>query len=93
MPVMAVNTLAYLCGMVASYTSQKYWTFKDTSSHARAFPRFLLTSFSGMALNSLIVWLLLQAGAPYYIASFVAVVLGAFFFYFMQRFFVFTQSK
>jgi len=92
-PVMVCNTLAYMCGMGASYTSQKYWTFKDSSPHARALPRFLASSLSGMALNSLIVWLLLRAEVPYYIASFITVILVAFFFYFVQRFFVFTQSE
>jgi len=92
-PVMACNTVAYMCGMVASYTSQKYWTFKDSSPHAKALPRFLASSLSGMALNSLIVWLLLQAEIPYYIASFITVIVVAFFFYFVQRFFVFTQSQ
>ena len=92
MPTMAVNTLAYCCGIVASYTSQKYWAFRDSSSHGKAFPRFLASALSGLGLNSLIVWLLLSATVPYYIASFVATVLVAVFSYFVQRFFVFTKA-
>ncbi len=92
MPTMAVNTLAYACGIAASYTSQKYWAFRDSSAHGKAFPRFLASSLSGLALNSLIVWLLLASGTPYYLASAVATVLVALYSYVLQRFFVFTQS-
>lgn len=90
-PTMAVNTFAYACGFVASYTGQKHWTFRDASSHGKALPRFMLSSGLGLCVNSAVVWLSLQSGIPYYIASFFAIVIAAFFSYFIQRFFVFTN--
>lgn len=92
LPTMTVNTLAYGCGIIASYTSQKLWAFKDSSKHAKALPRFLASALSGLALNSGIVWLLLAATIPYFIASFIATVVVAVFSYFVQRFFVFTKT-
>lgn len=90
-PTMAANTIAYIVSVAASYTSQKLWAFKDTSSHRRAFPRFMASSLLGFCLNSTIVWLLLKVSIPFYIVSFVAMSVVAIFSYFFQRFFVFTK--
>lgn len=91
-PTMAANTIAYGISVIASYTSQKYWAFRDTSAHGKAFPRFILSSLLGFMLNSGIVWVLLRSKVPFYIASFAAMAAVAVFSYFLQRFFVFTKT-
>lgn len=90
---MAANSIAYAFGFVASYTMQKFWTFRDASSHRKALPRFLLSSGAGFLLNSLFVWACLSIPMPYYMASFLATALVAVFSFFVQRFLVFTQQQ
>ena len=92
-PTMATNTIAYALSVAASYTSQKFWAFRDASPHGKAFPRFMASSLAGLGLNSFIVWRLLELAVPYYIGSFAAMAAVAFFSYFLQRFFVFTKVR
>lgn len=93
LPVMSINGLAYACGMVASYVSQKIWVFRDISSHRRAIPLFLMSSFLGLGLNSLVVWVLIGMRVRYSLASLAAIVAVAVVSYCTQRFIVFNKRQ
>lgn len=50
------NMLAFSLAVVVSYVGNHGWTFERIGRHDRHFPRFLIVSLIGFALNQLIVY-------------------------------------
>ena len=72
-PVLAGNALAYLVAFVVSYLGQCLWTFRAAGSHRAMLPRFAATQGLGLALNSALIWVFLQAGLSYPVAMWAAI--------------------
>lgn len=87
--VMLINTIAYGIGFIVSYAGQKYWTFKNHSSHRETLPLFFAVAAGGFLLNSLIVWVGIHFGLHYAIAALLAIVAVTIISYFFQRYVVF----
>lgn len=92
LPVLAGNALAYLAGFGVSYLGQCLWTFQAEGSHFAMLPRFAATQAVGLALNSVIIWLLMLAGISYAVAMWAAIAAVPVAVYFICKFWVFRQS-
>lgn len=92
LPVMAGNALAYLAGFVVSYLGQCLWTFQARGSHLAMLSRFAATQVLGLALNSLIIWLLVRLGVDYALAMWVAIAAVPVAVYFICKLWVFRSG-
>lgn len=89
LPVLAGNALAFAAGFVISYLGQALWTFQAGGSHRSMLPRFAAAQGVGLALNSVLIWLLTGAGMSYAVAMWVAIAAVPVAVYFICKFWVF----
>lgn len=92
LPVLVGNALAFVAGFVVSYLGQALWTFRAAASHRTMLPRFAATQGVGLALNSLIIWLLTAAGINYAVAMWVAIAAVPVVVYLICKFWVFRPQ-
>jgi putative flippase GtrA len=62
-PIVIANTGSYSAGAINSFVLNKYWTFGDIQQRdpmARQFVRFLLFNLMGLAVSSLLIWLIVH---------------------------------
>jgi len=88
------SVLAFAMSVVVSFTMQKFWTFHDNpvyDMHAQ-FARYLVVILLNLALNTALVYLLVEKAQVWYLAAqFVATVVIAVIGYFAYRYFVFRD--
>lgn len=96
LPALAGNALAYVLSFVVSYLGQSRWTFRAAAPAKGAdrtmLPRFAATQALGLALNSVIVWLLMACGLSYTAAMPIAVLLVPAVVYTACKYWVFRQT-
>jgi putative flippase GtrA len=73
-PVLLANTIAFMAAVGVSYLGNHGWTFARIGRHDKHFPRFLLVSFTGLALNQLIVYAAVYVGGFDYVYGLAVVV-------------------
>lgn len=81
---------ALLLGFLFSFRTHAAYVFRQTA--ARRFPRYATSWFAIYVLNTLIIWLLINAGMNPYAAGAMAVIPIAMLSYLTQRLFVFRPS-
>lgn len=62
-PILIANTGSYSAGAINSFVLNKYWTFGDIQQRdpmGRQFIRFLLFNLMGLAVSSLLIWLIVH---------------------------------
>jgi putative flippase GtrA len=70
MPAAPAAGIGALCGAALAYLGNRHFTFRGSGArHRQAVPRFLLVALAGAALNSLIVWAVMQALAWHYLVA------------------------
>ncbi len=70
------NLTGYACGMLVSYLGHHRFTFALDGNHRAHVPRFLVVSFSGLAVSSLITYVVFQRlGQPFWQAMALVVLL------------------
>ena len=88
------SVLAFAMSVVVSFTMQKFWTFHDNhvyDVHAQ-FARYLVVILANLALNTALVYLLVETVGVWYLAAqFVATVVIAVTGDFAYRHFVFRD--
>ena len=88
------SILAFLISVAVSFTMQKFWTFHDNhvyDVHAQ-FARYLVVILANLALNTALVYLLVETiGVWYLAAQLIATVIIAAIGYFAYRYFVFRD--
>ncbi|OGG49760.1 hypothetical protein A3C18_01590 [Candidatus Kaiserbacteria bacterium RIFCSPHIGHO2_02_FULL_54_11b] len=88
------SVIAFIMSIAVSFTMQKFWTFRDTPLYDvhTQFARYLIVILANLALNTTLVYLLVEkAGVWYLAAQFVATVVIAVTGYFAYRHFVFRD--
>lgn len=74
-PAMAAGSGA-TCGALIAYAGNRRFTFSNSRSHARTFPRFIFVAALGALLNGVVVWAGTSLmGWQYLMAQLVATVL------------------
>ncbi len=88
------SILAFAASVAVSFTLQKFWTFQDAPMHDMhtQFARYLAVVLANLALNTLLIYLLVELGELWYLAaqalaSVVVAIVG----YFGYRHFVFRN--
>ncbi len=56
----SANVVAFLTAFFVSYFGHRNWTFRSGSSHAGAMSRFFVVAVSGLAMNQLIVFVIVD---------------------------------
>ena len=88
------SVLAFAMSVVVSFTMQKFWTFHDNpvyDVHAQ-FARYLVVILANLALNTALVYLLVEKANVWYLAAqFIATVVIAVAGYVAYRHFVFRD--
>ncbi|WP_128292616.1 GtrA family protein [Afifella aestuarii] len=64
---MLANTLAFACAVVVSYLGNYRWTFGATRRSWASFLKFAVVSLIGFALNSLAIFIIVEAMALSYL--------------------------
>lgn len=88
------SVLAFVISVAVSFTMQKFWTFHDNPVHDvhAQFARYLVVILANLALNTALVYLLVEKAHVWYLAAqFVATVVIAATGYFAYRHFVFRD--
>lgn len=88
------SVLAFAMSVVVSFTMQKFWTFHDRPVHDvhAQFARYLVVILANLALNTALVYLLVEmAGVWYLAAQFMATIVIAVTGYVGYRRFVFRD--
>jgi len=88
------SILAFAMSVAVSFTMQKFWTFHDRPVHDMhaQFARYLIVILANLALNTALVYLLVEKAHVWYLAAqFVATVVIAVTGYFGYRHFVFRD--
>ena len=65
---------AFLAALAVSYGMNYAWTFQATGPHQAMFPRFVLVALTGLGLNLVIVWLVVDLGGYWYGYALAAVI-------------------
>lgn len=83
---LSAATLSFCCGMLVSYTLNKYLTFHDENQHyARQFTTFALISAGSLLVNIGIIWLGVTIFAlNYLVAKIIATLCAVFWNYYGQ---------
>lgn len=68
-PVLISAVLAYIISMIWNYWRQRSWTFKSDRDHRSAVPGYLVTHLIGMAINTLVLYLLIDFLVMHYILA------------------------
>lgn len=66
------SSVGFFIGAVVNYGLNYRYTFRSSSPHAKAMPRFVLVASVGAMINALLVWLLTQAWSIHYLPAQVA---------------------
>ena len=88
------SVLAFAMSVVVSFTMQKFWTFHDNPVHDvhAQFARYLVVILANLALNTALVYLLVEKANVWYLAAqFIATVVIAAAGYVAYRHFVFRD--
>lgn len=92
---LAGSVVAFFFGVVISFVLQKFWTFEDSATEGiyRQFAFFLMVVLPNLALNTLLVYVLVDRFAVWYLLAQIATgivitVTG----YLSYHFFVFTPA-
>ncbi len=91
---LSASILAYLFGIVVSFTLQKFWTFQDKPTHDlhAQFARYMLVVLCNLLLNTSLMYLLVsQLGLWYILAQILATAVVAIIGYYAYKHFVFTE--
>jgi len=72
---LVANFLAFTTPVLVSYLGNHGWTFSRRGQHSRYLPRFVLVALTGMALNQLIVYGIVDLGGLSYRLALATVVL------------------
>lgn len=74
------------CGALIAYAGNRRFTFSNSSSHARTFPRFIFVAALGALLNGAVVWVGVSLmGWHYLMAQLVATLLALLITYGLNR--------
>ena len=90
--VKLANALAWTVALGVSYSGHHRWTFSAEGAHSDHFPRYIVVSLSGLALNLATVWLLHDhLSAHYLVATTCGVGLSVLVTFVLSRFWVFAH--
>lgn len=92
-PLLLGNACAYLVGFFVSYFSFSLWIFKAEGDHADMIVKFAFVQLAGLGLNTVIVSVVTNMGAPYPLSMCVAFLLVPAFVYRACKHWVFRKKK
>lgn len=69
MPAVAASAVAYSLSAVFNYSANYHFTFASQAPHQRALPRFVVVATAGLALNTLIMYLLTSVVSAHYLLA------------------------
>lgn len=94
LPAWVLATLAYGVGMTFNYLVQRSFTFRSSSQHQHAGPRYLLVQLGGLLINSAVIYLGVDFGRmPFVPVQLAAIVLTATWSYVGQKFWAFDGPR
>lgn len=68
-PPVAASVAAYSLSAVFNYAANYRYTFDSRVPHRRALPRFMLIAMAGLALNTLIMYLMTAIATAHYLLA------------------------
>ncbi len=68
-PAVIASAVAYSLSAVFNYIANYHFTFSSQAPHQRALPRFALVAAAGLALNTLIMYLLTSVVSAHYLLA------------------------
>lgn len=93
-PYLVGSIAAFLVAMIAGFILQKYWTFEDRSLE-RMYSQFTLyavLAFGNLAINTFVVYRLVERGIHHLIAQAIGAGLVTFTSYFVYRRYIFPKG-
>lgn len=75
-PAVVASVPAFGAALLLSYGLNYHWTFRAIGEHRIIFPRFTLVAASGLLLNVLITFLVVNVGGFWYGYALMAVILS-----------------
>jgi putative flippase GtrA len=66
--IFVANFVGFGIGMIASYLGHRLYTFRSAARHRSAFPRFLITSLSGVAASTVVLFITTSLALPGWLA-------------------------
>ena len=92
-PLLAANAIGFSAAVINSYLLNKFWTFGDASSHSVVkIAGFVLISTVGLAISSMVIWLLAGHIGPL-LAKIAAIAMTIIWNYTASRMLVFRRSS
>ena len=83
---------SYLTALAVSYYGNRTWTFKSTAPHVAEIPRYIIVAVSGLIMNVMITYLVVEIfSAPYGVALFLVVIAAPIVTYWLCRKWVFSS--
>lgn len=75
-PAVFASLPAFGTALLVSYRLNYQWTFRSQGEHRVAFPRFILVALTGLLLNVIITFLIVNVGGFWYGYALIAVILS-----------------
>ena len=89
------NAIGFSMAVISNYFFNRIWTFEDTSSHVmHQFSNFALAAIAGLAINTLILWLLVSKRKfKFYFAKLIAIGVVVIWNFSINYFFIFANPN
>jgi putative flippase GtrA len=88
---LVANAMGFSGAVIFNFFLNRSWTFHvDSGNNSTQFMRFVIVSLAGLAMNTLIVYLLTEKKVNFYISKLIAILIVFVWNYTANRFFTFA---